>query len=218
MAATQLTRKLPRVVFGSSLLSFQGRRQPLNAIRRAATPQQHDATTAAAAPQPAVSRPATCWPTTQQRELVNDVHHLEQSFLQPPAAHSLEPAAALQATVAQAVAVAATTTAAAAGTAAASAEVSSTGLRVQVHSTCIQALSLRETARTAERKLGAGLSAVGYAILIMAAAVMYDRGWNNLLDSFDESVLGDVCCMVAGLGMVFGVKLMGWQPKDFFNV
>eukprot|EP00882_Tetradesmus_deserticola_P008092 GHRQ01008523.1.p1 GENE.GHRQ01008523.1~~GHRQ01008523.1.p1 ORF type:complete len:217 (+),score=57.32 GHRQ01008523.1:81-731(+) len=216
MAATQITLNFPRVILGSSLSLYRGRRQPLNAIRGAATPQQHDANTAA--PQSEASRPATCWPTTQQRELVNDVHHLEQSFLQPPAAHSLEPAAALQATVAQAVAVAATTTAAAAGTAAASAEVSSTGLRVQVHSTCIQALSLRETARTAEQKLGAELSAVGYAILIMAAAVMYDRGWNNLMDSFDDSVLGDVCCMVAGLGMVFGVKLMGWQPKDFFNV
>jgi hypothetical protein len=121
-----------------------------------------------------------------------------------------------------------TTAAAAAAAAAASCAAAGAGLQTaadgdrlqkQLRSTYIrQALPLRRTVRTAERKLGAELSAVGFAILLMAAVIMYDRGWNNMLDRFDDSVLGDVCCMIAGLGMVFGVKLMGWQPKDYFNV
>jgi hypothetical protein len=147
---------------------------------------------------------------------VEHLQHLEHSFLQPSAAPSPEPAAALQAT-AQAAAVAATY----APAAGAGPETATDGasLRGQLRSTYIrQALPLRRTVRTAERKLGAELSAVGFAILLMAAVIMYDRGWNCMLDRFDDSVLGDVCCMIAGLGMVFGVKLMGWQPKDYFNV
>jgi hypothetical protein len=157
-------------------------------------------------------------PTAQQvQEAVEDVQHLEQSFLQPSAAPSPESAAALQATTADAAAVVASCAPAAGADLETAADGDS--FEQQLRSTYIrQALPLRRTVCTAERKLGAELSAVGFAILLMAAVIMYDRGWNNLLDRFDESVLGDVCCMIAGLGMVFGVKLMGWQPKDYFNV
>jgi hypothetical protein len=123
------------------------------------------------------------------------------------------------AAAAQTAAINAAAPALAAGAAIAVDGLDSAGLRMQLRSTYIrQALPLRRTVRTAERKLGAELPAVGFAIVLMVAVIMYDRGWNNLLDRFDESVLGDVCCMIAGLGMVFGVKLMGWQPKDYFNV
>jgi hypothetical protein len=153
----------------------------------------------------------------QLQEPDDDMEHLEQSFLQPSAAPSPEPAAALQATTADAAAVAASCAPAAGSGSQTAADDGS--LQRQLRSTYIrQALPLRRTVRTAERKLGAELSAVGFAILLMAAVIMYDRGWNNLMDRFDESVLGDVCCMTAGLGMVFGVRLMGWQPKDYFNV
>lgn len=214
--ATQLNRALP-FTFGNPSSARQHQRQRLPAVRRAANPQQqHEAETAA---QPSdAGRP--CWRITEQGELLSDVHHLEQSFLQPSAAPSPKPAAALQATAAQVAAVAATgAVAAGAGTAAASGNTSSTGLRLQLRSSYIrQALPLHRTVRTAEQKLGAELPAVGFAILLMVAVIMYDRGWNNVLDRFDDSVLGDVCCMIGGLGMVFGVKLMGWQPKDYFNV
>lgn len=222
--ATQFALNFSLVGSHNILQKYCSRPQRVSVVRRAANPQQqqrqHVAETVAL--QSEASSPAAYSSAPQPlQELVEDVQHLEQSFLQPSAAPSPEPAAAAPVVAASSAAAIAAGSAAsvAAGPAISPDVLDSNALRTQLRSTYIrQALPLRRTVRTAERKLGAELSAVGFAIVLMVAVIMYDRGWNNLLDRLDDSLLGDVCCMIAGLGMVTGVRLMGWQPKDYFNV
>lgn len=170
-------------------------------------------------------RPTVCWAANVQQHVATsslavceDVQHLENSYQQTSAPPSPEPSVGKASS--SAVAGAATTLP---GQQAAGAQPAYAApqrdIRSRLRSAYIrQVLPALRAVRAAEKKLEADFSAVGYAILLMVAVILYDRGWNNLLDRFDESVLGDLCCILVGLGIVFGVKFMGWQPKDYFNV
>jgi hypothetical protein len=72
-------------------------------------------------------------------------------------------------------------------------------------------------AAEAGRRLGAPLPAVAWAVVVMVAVIAYDRGVNNLLDRLDgASLRGSLASILAGLALVFGVKLSGGRPRDMW--
>lgn len=92
--------------------------------------------------------------------------------------------------------------------------------QAQLRSVFIQrALPVYAAVKTAEERLEADIPSVGNAIIVMVAIIMYDMGWNNILDRLlGDSVQGSVSCILVGLGMVLGVKILGLQPKDYWRI
>eukprot|EP00879_Flechtneria_rotunda_P002881 GHRR01003096.1.p1 GENE.GHRR01003096.1~~GHRR01003096.1.p1 ORF type:complete len:189 (+),score=51.36 GHRR01003096.1:93-659(+) len=79
-------------------------------------------------------------------------------------------------------------------------------------------LPVARAVHAAEQRLEAALPSVGNAVLLMVAFILYDYGWNNILDRLlGNSPLGSICCIMTGLGMILGVRLMGHKPLDFWR-
>jgi hypothetical protein len=71
-----------------------------------------------------------------------------------------------------------------------------------------------------ERQLGADVSSVALTLAVVTGVIAFWRGVWSLLDHLvGESLLGDVCCVIAGLTLVMCIRLSGakvatsiWPP------
>jgi hypothetical protein len=68
---------------------------------------------------------------------------------------------------------------------------------------------VRRAVRTGERRLGADVATVAVTVAFVTATIVYDRGVEDLLDNiFSDSPTGSVACILFGLGLVIGVRLI----------
>ncbi|KAI8464056.1 MAG: hypothetical protein J3K34DRAFT_462122 [Monoraphidium minutum] len=68
-----------------------------------------------------------------------------------------------------------------------------------------------------EKKLEADLSSVGLTLAAVTGVIIYWRGVWSLLDVLvGDSVLGDLCCMAAGLTLVLWLRLSGAKVTTSF--
>lgn len=81
------------------------------------------------------------------------------------------------------------------------------------------ALPVLRAVRVTERRLEADLITIATTVLFVVGLIVWDRGLQTLLDGLlGNSPVGDVLCILFGLGLVVAVRLSGGKVTDIFSV